>query len=59
MDAAAREKRVGRVEEEAAQDAIGKASKAAKRQVTVPGRDTGTGTSTRTRLGFTAPPAHD
>jgi hypothetical protein len=60
MDAAAREKRVGRAEEEeAAQDAIGKASKAAKRQVTVPGRDTGTGTSTRTRLGFTAPPAHD
>jgi hypothetical protein len=64
MDAAAREKRVGRVEalkEEAAQDAIGigKASKAAKRQLTVTGRDTGTGRGTGTRLGFTAPPAHD
>lgn len=63
MDAAAREKRVGRVEaleeEAAAQDAIGigKASKAAKRQLTVPGRHTGTGTGAR--LGFTAPPAHD
>jgi hypothetical protein len=54
MDAAAREKRVGRVEalkEEAAQDAIGigKASKAAKRHLTVTGRHTDTGTSTSTQ----------